>query len=512
MILLKNGLVIDGTGAEPRLADVLVDGDQIREVGRIEASTDWQSIDCSGLTVTPGFIDIHSHSDKEILQHLPNKLLQGVTTEVVGNCGFSLFPTHPNPTGRKLTGEIFDGEPPEGMPTAAEYFAEMERKGSLLNVAALTGHSALRVFAMEVREQATPEDLREMERALDACLETGSAGLSTGLNCLPGLFGNTDEVTRLCSRVNKHGRIYTTHMRDYKFRVLEAIDEALEIGRRAAVPVQISHMQVVGSKNWAKLEPALEKIEQARQEGVDVAMDAYPYLAGSCAMTQLLPGWAQEGGTAGLMLRLADSTLFERIANETDDLMANTWDDIVICGVKPGGNKALLGKTVAAIAEARGRKAAETAMSILLEEDGQVFMISFNNSENNLRKVLTHELTSVITDGFVMEGVSHPRTFGTYPKFLGEYVRDKQWLPWGEAIRKTSGLAAQRFRFDKRGTIANGNFADLVVFDSNKIGTLSDYANPAQDPQGIFHVMVNGQFAVRNGQLTGIKAGEPLRG
>jgi N-acyl-D-amino-acid deacylase len=508
---LANATVIDGNGGSARQADILVRDDRIAEVGTVPPATDREVIDCANLHIAPGFIDIHSHSDMEVLQHLPNKVLQGVTSEIVGNCGYSLFPTHPNPEGVRLTGEIFDGEPEEGMATAAEYFAAVEAAGTRVNVAALTGHVALRIFAMKVRQTPSAEEMRVMERQLEECLAAGSIGLSTGLNCLPSSCASTDELVRLCDLVRRFDGFYTTHMRDYKFKVVEAVDEALAVGRGASVPVQISHLQVIGKKNWDKLDVALDHIEQAAADGVDVAMDAYPYLAGSCSLTQFLPGWCQGGGLPRLLDHLATPTSYQKIAQETDEGMSNSWDDIVICDVHTPANHSLVGKSIAEIAFLRNKPPQKVALDLLLEEEGYVFIISFNSNEVNLRKVLTHPLTSIITDGLVLEGMSHPRTFGTYPKFLGEYAIEKGWLSLEEAVAKASALPARRFKLKDRGTISPGKFADLVVFDARKIGTHADYANPAQEPEGIHHVLVNGEFAVRDGKLTEAKAGKVLR-
>jgi dihydroorotase/N-acyl-D-amino-acid deacylase len=508
---LVNGTVVDGSGGEPKKANVLLKEDAIDDVGVISPAPDWETIDCSGLHIAPGFIDVHSHGDQEVLDHLPNKILQGVTTEVVGNCGFSLFPTHPNPAGERLTGELFDGDPTDGMADTDDYFAALQQKGSRVNVAALTGHSALRVFVMKARREAGELELSQMEQALEACLSSGAIGLSTGLNCMPGAFADFQELVRLCRVVRKRDGFYSSHLRDYKFKVVEAVDEALDLGRATGVPVQLSHLQVVGQKNWEKLDLVLEHVARAVREGVDVAMDAYPYLAGSCSLTQLLPAWSQEGGIPSLLRRLSTAADYERIGAETDDYMANTWDDIVICEVGPRGGASIVGKSVARIAAERDHHAAPVALDLLLEYSGDVRIISFNNNEDNLRSVITHELNMVITDGLVTEGIAHPRTFGTYPKFLGEYVREKKWMPLEEAVVKTSALAAQRFGLTRRGTIKPRNFADLVVFDADRIGTASDYEHPQRDPEGIHHVLVNGRLVVRDGILTPELAGTALR-
>ncbi len=510
MLLLKNLTIVDGTGAEPRPADLLIDGDRIAGIGPIEPSGRFEVVDCGGLHAVPGFVDVHSHSDHEVLRHLPNKVMQGITTEVVGNCGISMFPTHPK--HQQGNGELFGRHPEDGMNGAGPYFESLEAQGSRVNVASLTGNGTLREYVMAMRADAATEDeLRSMEQTLEQSLEAGSIGLSSGLNILPSSFASTEEVIRLCGTVRKHNAYYATHMRDYKFRVLEAIDEAIAIGQGAGVPVQISHMQVVGQKNWSKLEPALERIEKARAQGLDIELDAYPYLAGSCSIIQFLPGWCQDGGVPKLMEWLASPTDRDRIARETDDYMSNTWDDIVICYVATEANQGVLGKSIARIAAERGRPAPETAMDLIEEETGSVFVISFNNNEANLARVLTHPLTSVITDGLVTEGLSHPRTYGTYPKFFGEYVREKKLMPIEQAAVKTSAQAARRFRMRDRGQLQQGWFADIVVFDAGSIGTESDYRNPARDPHGIHHVLVNGMFAVRDGKLTEARAGVALR-
>ncbi|MSO22267.1 MAG: D-aminoacylase [Acidobacteria bacterium] len=510
-LLLANGIVVDGTGAPGRKADVLLDDGVIKAIGQIPANTQSEVLDCSGRAVSPGFVDIHSHSDIETLEHRSEKILQGITTEIVGNCGFSVFPTPDSDSSFSVYKLLF-GRNSCCWHHAGEYFQSLESKGSYTNAAALTGHSTLRASVMGLRRShADTSELAKLEKSLDVSLETGSIGFSTGLNEVPGSYGSFEELVALCRVVRKHDGFYTSHLRDYKFRILEAVDEALELGRITGVPVQLSHLQTVGSKNWDKMDSVLELIEKAEREGVAVGIDAYPYLAGSANITQALPDWALEGGSQDLLKRLASKTTRRQIARETEAQMANTWSDIFVANVDSKQNHHCIGKSIQEIAVARQLEPVEAALTLLSEEQGLLMIVSFNQSEPNLRKVLTHPLTSIITDGLYTEGKPHPRTFGAFPTFLGKYVREKKWMSLETAIHKTCGLPARRFKLRKRGTLAVGNWADVTIFDPNKIGTPSDYLNPNQPPHGIDYVLVNGQVTVQGGRLVGEPAGVPIR-
>jgi N-acyl-D-aspartate/D-glutamate deacylase len=511
-LLLENGTVIDGTGAPGRLGSVLVRHSRIADV--IPAGQDLPAtlaIDCSGLVIAPGFVDVHAHSDYEVIEGRTNKILQGVTTEIVGNCSYSLFPMHP-PSNLQQLGSVYEDLPQLTMLSAGDYFEAVETARPLLNVAALTGHSALRSFVMGMERRPPSESEQDqMERLLEQSLDDGSIGFSTGLNLLPCSFAEFAELASLCKSLRRYGAYYTTHMRDYKFRVVEAVQEALRLGEESGAPVQLSHVQVVGKKCWHHLDTILELVDKGSRRGVDIGMDAYPYLAGSCSIVQLFPEWCQDGGISALLDRLTRPNLRDRIAREMDDSMSNTWADIVISGVHQPDGEELIGKSVEQVALERGKPARDTAMDLLTEQEGHLHIISFNSRDENLRKVLCHPLTSVCTDSHVTKGLSHPRTFGTYPTFLSKYVRDLQWMPLEEAIVKTSGLPARRFRLQGRGMIAAGNWADLVVFDAAGIGTRSDYSSPDEPPYGIRLVMVNGEIVVDNGKLTGAKPGVALR-
>jgi N-acyl-D-amino-acid deacylase len=510
--LLHNGIVMDGTGAAPVDGSVLVRDGKIAEI--IPAGTGvpaLPSVDCSGRVIAPGFVDVHAHSDYEVIEGLSNKILQGVTTEIVGNCGYSPFPKRPESNLAQL-GSIYADIPPLTMTSAGDYFSALETARPLLNVAALTGHSALRSYVMGMQRRApSVEEQREMEGLLEHSLGEGSIGFSTGLNLMPCSFAEFDELVSLCRVLRRYRAYYTTHLRDYKFRVVEAVQEAIRLAEEGETAVQLSHVQTVGKKCWVYLDTILELVDAAARRGVDVGMDAYPYLAGSCSIVQLLPEWCQAGGLQALLERLESPSLRDRIARETEDYMSNTWADIVISGVNEKAAETLLGKSVEEIAQRRGATARDTALDLLREQSGQLNIISFNSRDENLRKVLTHPLTSVCTDSHVGKGLSHPRTFGTYPTFLGKYVRELGWMPLEAAIAKTSALPARRFQLQGRGTVAPGNWADLVVFDAATISTKSDYATPAEPPVGIRMVLVNGVIVVHDGKLTGARPGVALR-
>ncbi len=492
-IWLRNGTLIDGTGAPRTPGDVLILGDHIAETGRFAAPADAEVIDCTGLAVAPGFIDAHSHSDLQTLENRPEKARQGVTTEVVGNCGFSPYPMPGEPHRlHEFANGIFCGGDDWGWASARDYIAEIERSARLATVATQVGHGSLRIAHAGNRLGPLDEPtLSAMEGTLAECLQQGACGFSTGLMYSPGASAPFEELERLCRVVARHGKIYTTHMRDYMARLPEAIDEQLALARRTGCRLQISHFQAVGPANWDKQAVALEKLERARAEGVDVAFDCYPYTAGSSVLTQLLPQWALEGGIAQMLARLADPAQRRRIAAET--VIAQRWPDVFISAVGSPRNQAAVGRNMAEIAVTRGTSPEEATIDLLIEERGEVNFVSFNQSEENLRRTLTHPFSNIISDGFYVRGRPHPRLYGTFPSLLGSICRARGWMPLEEAVHKITAKPAARFGIARRGRLAPGHYADITVFDPAAVDSPATYENPQMAPVGIAHVFRNGQ-------------------
>ena len=453
-VLLKTGTLVDGTGAPPRCGDLLISGETITELDSFEAPADARVIDCRGLAVAPGFIDSHSHSDLQVLENRREKVAQGVTAEVVGNCGFSPYPA---PGNLKLLHDfangIFCGTWDWGWPSAKAYL-DRANKSPATSVFSLAGHGSLRIACVGNRVGPLSErELDWMEQRLAELLEEGACGFSTGLMYAPGSGATIEELQRLCHVVARHGKTYATHMRDYGDRLEEAVDEQLELARRTGCRLQISHLQAVGQRNWHKQRTVLEKIENAAAEGMDVGFDCYPYTRASTVLTQLLPQWALDGGIDGLLARLADQAERKRIAAETEATLAQGWAGILISSVESPSNRALIGRTIAAIAEDRAREPAETVLDLIHEEHGCVNMLEVNQSELNLRQTLAHPLSCIISDGFYVKGRPHPRLYGTFPLLLGEISRKRAWLALAEAVHKITDKPAHRFRIPKRAVL-----------------------------------------------------------
>ena len=490
---LRNATLIDGTGAPRTRGDLLILDHHIAETGRFAAPGEADVIDCTGLVVAPGFIDAHSHSDLQTLENRPEKARQGVTTEVVGNCGFSPYPMPEEPHRlREFANGIFCGDDRWGWHSARDYIAEIERGARLATVATQVGHGSLRIA--HAGNQLGPLDeptLAAMEGALAECLQQGACGFSTGLMYSPGASAPFEELERLCRVVARHGKIYTTHMRDYMARLPEAIDEQLELARRTGCRLHISHFQAVGPANWEKQAVALEKLERARAEGVDVAFDCYPYTAGSSVLTQLLPQWALEGGIAAMLARLADPAQRRRVAAGT--VIAQRWQDVFISAVGSPRNEWAVGRNMAEIAEMHGTSPEDATIDLLLEERGEVNFVSFNQSEENLRRTLTHPFSNIISDGFYVRGRPHPRLYGAFPCLLGSVCRARGWMSLEEAIHKITAKPAERFNIARRGRLAPGSYADITVFDPATIDSPATYENPQLAPVGITHVFRNGR-------------------
>jgi dihydroorotase/N-acyl-D-amino-acid deacylase len=496
-LVLAGGTVVDGTGAAGFVGDVLIEGGRIAGVGSFKEVEGAQRMDCAGMVVAPGFIDAHSHSDLQVMDGHPEKLAQGVTAEVVGNCGFSAFPAGRDRRAlHEFANGIFLGDGQDwGWSGAGHYYAEAAAR-SRLGVESLVGHGTLRIAQVGAAQGAVGEDdRRAMERRLDECLAEGAIGFSTGLMYAPGSSAPFEELERLCRVTARRGKVYATHMRTYFGGILAAIEEQLELARRTGCRLQISHLQIAGRKNWGLQEAVIGKIEKAAAQGVDVAFDCYPYTAGSTVLTQILPQWALDGGTESLLRRLAAPVERERIAEATAVALEWAWEDVLISAVRSSENAKVVGKNIAQLAVERGRRPVDIVLDLLADERAAVNMLCFNQSEANLRATLAHPLATIISDGFYVAGRPHPRLFGTFPHFLGHYVREHGLMGLEEGVRRMTGAVAARFGMKERGVLAAGKRADVVVFDPRTIGSAATYEAPEQRPRGIRAVLVNGRAA-----------------
>ena len=496
MLLLRNATVIDGTGAPPKTGSILLKGNRIEALGPNVTAADCETIDCAGSAVAPGFIDIHSHSDLQVLVGRKEKLKQGVTLEVVGNCGFSPFPHSGDVrTLRDFGAGILGKTEGWGWPNAKGYLKALDECSSKDSALSLVGHGSLRIAVCgAAQDSPTQTQLDHMAGILDDSLASGCAGFSTGLMYAPGASAQAPELEHLCKVVAKRGKFYATHMRSYSDTLLEATREQISLAEKTNCRLQISHLQAAGRDNWQRQQPTLEEIEAAHARGVDVEFDIYPYQCGSTVLTQCLPQSALDGGNAALVKRLRDPDMRKTIWKEMKE-KPRYWNDITISSVATAANEQLVGKTVEEIARLREVDPETCAMDILAEENALVNIVSFNQSEENLRQLITHKLCSVITDGFYVRGKAHPRLYGTYPELLGKLVRERKWLSLAEAVHKSTGKPAARLNLADRGILRPGNIADLVVFNPDQISSAATYDEPNMDPRGILHVIKNGAVA-----------------
>jgi N-acyl-D-amino-acid deacylase len=497
--IFANGTLVDGAGGAPFPADILIENDRIVQIGRDLSAAGATRVDCHGLTLTPGFIDSHTHSDLQVVEGRTDKLRQGVTTEVVGNCGFSAYPPAPDPAElRSFANGIFCGDDTWGWPSTEAYLRAVEASRTA-NVVSLVGHGSLRIAVAGNRQgPLTGAELASMESLLAEAFQAGAAGFSTGLMYAPGSSAPPDELLRLCKVTARYGRIYTSHIRSYFAGLVDAVEEQIDLARRSGCRLQISHLQAVGANNWHLQSRAIEIIEKARADGIDVEFDCYPYVAGSSVLTQVLPQSALDGGIAALMWRLRHPGERQTIRDETLRSIPWRWSDIQISSVGTDRNRATIGKTLEQIARDRACHPVDAMLDLLMEEQGDVNMLCFNQSEENLRASLTHPLATIISDGFYVKGRPHPRLHGTFPLLLGTISRQRGWMALPEAVHKITAKPAVRYGLKQRGLLQPGYFADIVAFRADIVDSPATYDSPELAPVGIEWVYRNGVPAVLN--------------
>ncbi len=514
-LLIRGGKILDGSGNPWFKADLAIEGGRIAALGRIKAIPE-AVIDADGLAVAPGFIDVHSHSDLMLIAEpeAKPKIMQGITTEIVGQDGLGEAPIRSDleeDWRRYLSGLNGDPEISWDWESFSEYLTRLEEARPATNVASLVGHGNLRLLTMGMEDRRpTDEELREMRGLLEEALKEGALGLSTGLIYPPCSYSDLEELTSLCQLLHEHGGIFVVHMRDEGDRLVEALHEVVTIGRRSRAPLNISHLKSSGKRNWGRMEEVLQRIEAAREEGIDITFDQYPYTAGSTFLSSLLPGWAHEGGPSEMLERIRDEASRKRILEEMARPRGVEWDGILISSVKTQGNRPLEGKRLIEAASERGISPQELALKLIEEEENAVGMILFSMSESDVETAIKSPLGMICTDGLVL-GRPHPRAYGSFPRVLGRYVRERGILRLEEAVRKMTSLPAQRFGLMDRGLLRPGMAADITIFDPKSIIDNGTFEDPRRFPEGIRYVIVNGSLAVEDGAYTEARDGRVLR-
>ena len=532
-LLIKNAKIVSGAGNPWFRADIGVKNGRIAKIGRLKASDAERVINAEELIASPGFIDAHSHTDLVIPFNpgVESTIRQGVTTLITGNCGISLAPVAQ--ATKDLLVKSVSPHIPKGVKleiswnTFNEYLRYEEELSPAANIGHLVGHGTVRTAVMGFEDRApSVDELETMKRLVAEALEAGALGMSTGLIYPPGMYAKKEELIELAKVVAMFGGVYASHIRGEGKTLMKSLKEAIEIGGKGGLPVEISHHKASGEPYWGKTSKSLELIEEARRRGIDVTCDQYPYLAGMTSLATLLPPWVHEGGLKKLLERLKSPEERRRIRNDMEKgipgweniVATNGWENIRVSSVRTDENRFLEGKNFAEITRIKIKLDEYTALfDLLLEEEGEATMLLFSMNEDDVRRVITHpsqmvgsDSWSVAPHGIMSGGKPHPRFYGTYPRILGKYVREEGVLTLEDAIRRMTSLPAQRFRLKDRGLIMEGMWADITIFDRERIIDRASYDNPHKYPEGIEYVLVNGQIVLERGKNTGVHAGKVL--
>lgn len=526
-LLIKNGRVINGTGNPWFKEDIGISEGKIKKLGFVDGNTE-KVINAEGMIVSPGFIDLHSHSDQDILVYpnAENCIMQGITTAVVGNCGMSMAPISSDKVDLlkeyllPFLVKNFDYE--WDWETLGKFHKKVEKQGISLNIASLVGHGTIRLAIKGFNSsKVSREEMNKMKILLEQSIKDGAFGMSTGLIYPPGCYSTTDELIELGSVLKKYGLVYVTHIRNESDRLMEAVEEAIKIGEENNIAVEISHHKSSGRENWGKVNASLKLMEQARSRGVEVNCDVYPYTAGNTTITAVLPTWTLDGGVGKMLERLKNEEIRKKIKKEITEnkiegenwIKAAGWDSLVIneCQLK----EEYEGKSLENILKDKNKftNPFEGFFDWLLEIEGNATMTIFSMDEDDVKTIISNHLSAIITDesaASIPEGKPHPRKYGTFPKILGKYVREENFLTLENAIRKMTSLPASKIGLKRKGIIKEGFDADIVIFDPKSIIDKATYIEPKY-PEGIKYVIVNGQIVVNNTKPTGLRPGKILR-
>lgn len=521
-LAIKDGLLIDGSGSEGRVIDIGIKGDKIEAIGNLNESLAEKVINAKGLVISPGFIDPHSHSEFTLLANPrgESKVMQGVTTEINGNCGLSAAPLI-GESREQREGDFEELGIKKRWATFGEYFSILESKGLGLNFATLAGHGNIRASVIGYNDRhPSKEEMQKMELLLEDALRDGAIGLSTGLCYPPGVYAAIGEIINLSKVVSKYNGIYTSHMRSEGDKLLESVEETIRIGKEAGVPVHISHLKTSGEKNWGKIDALFDLIDGARNKGIDITCDRYPYTASSTDLDAILPSWTYEGGMQKELERLESLKVKESIKKEIliKHPEKEYWESVNVSSVSSQKNKWMEGKSLSYISSQINKDPVGTLFHILSEERLRVSAIFFSMNDENLKRILKKPYTMIGSDssarsdnGITAKGKPHPRGFGTFPRVLGKFTREDGVLKLEEAIYKMTGFPAKRFGIKQRGLIKEGYYADIVIFDPEKINDRATFEVPFHFPDGISLVLINGMAVVEEGRVKDVLPGRVLR-
>lgn len=528
-LIIRNGTIYDGSGQPPTVGDVAVKGDKIVAVGKLVEASASRELNVKGLAIAPGFINVLSWANESLIEdgRSQSDIRQGVTLEVLGE-GESM-----GPLNGRMKQEMREGQGDiqyeVAWTTLGEYLDHLVQRGVSCNVASFLGATTVRIHELGYENRPpTGAELDRMRKLIRVAMEEGALGIASSLIYAPAFYAQTDELIELCKVAAEYNGLYISHLRSEGNTFLEALDELLQIARESRIPAQVYHLKAAGQANWHKMDAAIKKIEAARASGLKITADMYTYTAGATGLDAAMPPWVQEGGYQKWAERLKDPNIRRQVVKEmvtpTDEweslyLMAGSPDKVLLVGFKNEKLKQFTGKNLAQVAKLRGQSPEDAAIDLVIEDGSRVNTVYFLMSEDNVRKQLrlpwvsfNSDSASLATEGVFLKSNPHPRAYGNFARLLGKYVREEKLFPLEEAIRRLTLFPAETFKLDRRGALRPGYHADIVVFDPKTIQDHATYEQPHQYATGVAHVFVNGVQVIKDGEHTGAKPGQVVRG